>query len=76
MSMWMKNTLIPLDILFLGADGEIIFIRHNATPLSEAIISVPAVVATPAVAVLELSGGECDRRQISQGDRLRLVRSN
>ena len=68
MAIWMKNTFIPLDILFLDAQGQIIFIRRNATPESTAIISVPAPMTTPAQAVLELAGGECDRRQISQGD--------
>jgi uncharacterized membrane protein (UPF0127 family) len=70
MQMWMKNTLIPLDMLFVDAQGQIIFIRHNATPQSESIISVPAPITTPVAAVLELAGGECDRRHISQGDRL------
>jgi uncharacterized membrane protein (UPF0127 family) len=32
MAIWMKNTLIPLDMLFVDAQGQIIFIRHNATP--------------------------------------------
>jgi uncharacterized membrane protein (UPF0127 family) len=74
MAIWMKNTLIPLDILFVDAHGQIIFIRHSATPQSEAIISVPAPIATPAEAVLELAGGECDRRHISQGDHLSVSR--
>jgi uncharacterized membrane protein (UPF0127 family) len=73
MAIWMKNTFIPLDILFLDAQGQIIFIRHNATPLSEAIISVPAPMSTPAQAVLELAGGECERRHISQGDVFHLL---
>ena len=68
MRMWMKNTLIPLDMLFIGVRGEIIFIRHDATPESEAIITTPAPVVTPVKAVLELAGGECDRRHIQQGD--------
>jgi uncharacterized protein len=68
MRMWMKNTRIPLDMLFIDARGEIIFIRHNATPESEAIISTPAPVVTPVKAVLELAGGECARRHIEQGD--------
>jgi uncharacterized membrane protein (UPF0127 family) len=76
MAMWMKNTLIPLDMLFIDAHGQIIFIKHNATPQSEAIISVPAPIVTPADAVLELAGGECDRRHISQGDRLTISRTN
>ena len=58
MAMWMKNTLIPLDMLFLDAEGEILYIRHSATPKSEQIITVPAPMTTPIQAVLELSGGE------------------
>jgi uncharacterized protein len=68
MRMWMKNTLISLDMLFIDARGEIIFIRPNATPESEAIITTPAPVVTPVKAVLELAGGECARRHIEQGD--------
>ena len=68
MRMWMRNTLIPLDMLFIDVHGEIIFIQHNATPKSEAIITTPAMVVTPVKAVLELAGGECDRRHIEQGD--------
>lgn len=73
MSMWMKNTVISLDMLFLDEQGEIIFIQRNAKPESEAIIKVPAPIVTPAVAVLELAGGECAKRHIEQGDRLRVV---
>jgi uncharacterized membrane protein (UPF0127 family) len=68
MRMWMKDTLIPLDMLFIDAHGTIIYIRHNATPESEAIITTPAPVITPVKAVLELAGGECARRHIEQGD--------
>jgi uncharacterized protein len=70
MRMWMKNTLIPLDMLFIDVHGDIIYIRHNATPESEDIISTPAPVITPVKAVLELAGGECARRHIEQGDRV------
>jgi len=70
MAMWMKNTLIPLDMLFIDRSGEIIFIQHEAKPNSEAIIRIPAPVVTPVAAVLELAGGECAKRHIVQGDRL------
>ena len=70
MRMWMKDTLIPLDMLFIDRHGQIIYIRHNATPQSEAIITTPAPVVTPVKAVLELAGGECARRHIEQGDRV------
>jgi uncharacterized membrane protein (UPF0127 family) len=63
MRMWMKDTRIALDM-------QIIFIQHNATPESEAIITTPAPVITPVKAVLELAGGECARRHIEQGDRV------
>jgi len=68
MRMWMKDTLIPLDMLFIDRHGQIIYIRHNATPQSEAIITTPAPVIAPVLAVLELAGGECERRHIDQGD--------
>ena len=66
MSMWMKNTLIPLDMLFIDAQGRVVYIRERATPLSEDIISAPPKVK----AVLELAGGECARLGIHVGDRV------
>ncbi|HRQ83380.1 MAG TPA: DUF192 domain-containing protein, partial [Azospirillaceae bacterium] len=41
---WMKNTFIPLDMLFIAADGRIVHIHPNATPQSEATITTPQVV--------------------------------
>jgi hypothetical protein len=64
--MWMKNTLIPLDMLFIDATGRIVYIKQSATPESEAIISTP----TPVKAVLELRGGESAKRHIQEGDRV------
>jgi hypothetical protein len=68
MAMWMKNTLIPLDMLFLDSHGQIIYIKRNAKPESEEIIRMPAPIMTPVAAVLELAGGECEHRHIEQGD--------
>ena len=65
-SMWMKNTFIPLDLLFLNARGQIDYIAANATPQSETIIGPP----TPEFAVLELKGGACDQFGIKVGDRV------
>ena len=63
-SMWMRNTLIPLDMLFVNADSRIDSIHANATPLSEDIIeSGPA-----AVAVIELNGGAARRFNIEPGN--------
>ncbi len=70
MQMWMKNTRIALDMLFIDAGGQIIFIRHKATPGSEEIITTPTPIVTPVKAVLELAGGECARRHIEQGDQV------
>ncbi len=65
-SMWMRNTLIPLDMLFIGEDGTIRHIHAGAVPHSEAIISSEG----PVKFVLELNGGEAARRNIAVGDRV------
>jgi uncharacterized protein len=63
-SMWMRNTYIPLDMLFIDEHGRIAYIAAHTTPLSPAIIQSP----TRAVAVLELKGGACDRLGVKVGD--------
>jgi uncharacterized membrane protein (UPF0127 family) len=65
-SMWMKNTYVSLDLLFLNAQGKIDYIAANATPKSEAIIGPP----TPEFAVLELKGGACEHFGIQVGDKV------
>jgi len=67
MSFWMKNTVIPLDLLFIGADGRIISITHNAVPLSEALIPSGG----PALGVLEIRGGRADEIGVAPGDLVR-----
>jgi len=64
---WMKNTLIALDMLFIDAQGRIVYIRERAPPMSEALISAPM----PVKAVLELAGGECARLGLRTGDQVR-----
>jgi hypothetical protein len=66
-SMWMKNTLIPLDMLFIDAHGRIVHIQENAQPESLEIISFPQ----PVSAVLELGGGICAHTGIRVGDQVR-----
>ena len=61
---WMKNTLLPLDMLFIAADGRIADIRERAVPMSEAEISSKV----PVKAVLEVNGGTVDRLKIKIGD--------
>jgi uncharacterized protein len=63
-SIWMHNTYISLDILFLDAHGKIDYIAAHATPQSDTIIGPP----TPEFAVLELKGGACEHFGIKVGD--------
>jgi uncharacterized membrane protein (UPF0127 family) len=61
---WMKNTLIPLDMLFIGPDGHIRRIAERTVPLST--IPVPSV--DPVRAVLEINGGLAEKLGIKTGD--------
>jgi uncharacterized protein len=63
---WMKNTLIPLDMLFVSARGRILAVHRNAVPLSLATIASPV----PVRAVIELAGGTAARLGIAPGDRV------
>lgn len=65
-AMWMKNTFIPLDMLFIDKNGVIIDIAERTVPQSTAIIS-PGV---PARAVLEVNGGTAARLGLRRGDRV------
>ena len=63
-SFWMKNTLIPLDMIFVRADGSIARIAANTTPHS----LEPVGVAEPVAAVLEIAGGRAAALGIVEGD--------
>ena len=65
-SMWMKNTFIPLDMIFIRADGRIQHIAENTEPQSERIIAAGA----PVRAVLEVIGGTAKKLGIKAGDRV------
>lgn len=66
-SFWMKNTLIPLDMIFLGPDGRIRRIHENAIPHdTTAIPGGPGILA-----VLEINGGMARKLGIDVGDALR-----
>ncbi|WP_243444666.1 DUF192 domain-containing protein [Sphingosinicella humi] len=65
-SFWMKNTLIPLDMIFVRPDGTIARIAVNTTPLSLA----PVGVGEPVAAVLEIAGGRSVELGIDEGDRV------
>jgi uncharacterized membrane protein (UPF0127 family) len=63
-AMWMKNTLIPLDMLFIRKDGTIAYIAENTTPGSLEAVGVNE----PVLAVLELAGGVTRKHGIRAGD--------
>jgi uncharacterized membrane protein (UPF0127 family) len=63
---WMKNTYLPLDILFINADHEIVDIKERATPLSEELIHPNA----PYRLALEVNGGFAKDHQIETGDKV------
>jgi uncharacterized protein len=67
-NMWMKNTYIPLDMVFIGDDWRIKHIAREAEPLSTDII--PS--AHPASRVLEIAGGQAAKLGLAPGDALSL----
>jgi hypothetical protein len=67
LQMWMHNTYISLDMLFIRADGTIMRIEERAEPLSDRVISSEM----PVLAVLEIPGGAAARLGIKAGDKVR-----
>jgi uncharacterized protein len=65
-TMWMRNTLIPLDMLFVDAHGRIVSIHERAVPQSLDVIAA----AAPVRAVIELNGGTAARLGIAPGDKV------
>ena len=65
-SMWMKNTYVSLDMIFIRADGRILRIAENTEPLSTRIVSSQG----PARAVLEVVAGTAQKYGIRPGDRV------
>jgi uncharacterized membrane protein (UPF0127 family) len=63
----MKNTLIPLDMLFLDTDGTILAIARNARPGSLRIVD-PGI---PVKGVLEINGGQAAELGLKPGDKVR-----
>lgn len=64
--MWMKNTYLPLDMIFISSSGKVVGLAENATPLSEKIIPSGA----PAYSVLEVNAGTAKRIGLRIGDRV------
>jgi uncharacterized membrane protein (UPF0127 family) len=66
-SMWMANTYIPLDMLFITADGKVAHVAARTVPESRATVSAPR----PVRYVLELNGGTAERLSIKPGAQVR-----
>ena len=64
---WMKNTPIPLDMLFIGAEGRIVRIAARTEPFS----LTPIRSGGPVIAILEIGGGASELLGIEEGDRVR-----
>ena len=67
LTFWMKNTLIPLDMLFIDASGTVRHIHHEAKPLDESVING----GKDLLAVLEINGGLAKALNLSEGDEIR-----
>ncbi|MBV8783097.1 MAG: DUF192 domain-containing protein [Gammaproteobacteria bacterium] len=65
-TMWMKNTYIELDMLFVGSDGRVVKVLEHAVPLSLTTLSSDVPVA----AVVELRGGAVQHLHLQRGDRV------
>lgn len=65
-NMWMKNTYLPLDMIFIGSDGRIRHIVTDTEPFSEAIISSQGAAS----AVLEMNAGSAHRMALAPGDQV------
>ncbi|MEO0823203.1 MAG: DUF192 domain-containing protein [Pseudomonadota bacterium] len=63
---WMRNTLIPLDILFVGADGAVLNIAERTVPFSEEILPSDGL----ALAVLEVNAGEAEKHGFGPGSQV------
>jgi len=70
LSFWMKNTSLPLDIIYINADFTIVHIAENTTPYSTA--QIPS--KQPAKYVLEVNGGFCQHHGIVAEDRVEFSR--
>lgn len=66
-SFWMRNTLIPLDMLFIDASGVVQYIHHEAVPMDETPIRGGDEILT----VLEINGGLAERLGITEGSVVR-----
>ena len=69
-SFWMKNTYIPLDMIFIDKKMQIVKIKKNTTPLSEDIISIPRETYY----AIEVNAGFCDQHGIKIRDTIKALK--
>lgn len=70
MNFWMKNTHIPLDLVFIDEDGSIVDLAENTSPFSEKNINSPTLSRY----VLEVNAGYCAKHYIIIGDKVKWER--
>jgi hypothetical protein len=68
---WMRNTLIPLDMIFIDSKLSVVDIHRNAKPLDETVISSQK----PARYVLEVNAGNADKCRIKPGSHIKVIKS-
>lgn len=66
-SFWMKNTYIPLDMIFIDSSGTVVHVHKGARPLDQTVIHSQK----PAMAVLEVNAGAAERMGIVTGSHIR-----
>jgi len=66
---WMKDTLIPLDIIWLNKNKEVVFIKKNAEPCGN-LICIPTIPPQKAQYVLEINAGLADKINLNIGEQL------
>lgn len=64
---WMKDTLIPLDMIFVAQNGHVVSIKHDAKPMDETLIDSGG----PTLGVIELNAGEADAIGVKVGDQVK-----
>lgn len=73
-SFWMKDTLIPLDMIWLNSNGEVVYMHKNAQPCSNFVQAIcqSIIPSKTAKYVIELNAGEVDKSNIKVGDIIKL----
>lgn len=71
---WMKNTLIPLDMIWIDSKGEIVYIKENAQPCSNIVSAVCNSIfpKNPGLYVIELNAGQVSKLNLKVGDKIPL----